>query len=78
MYEHILNGIKSQNNIQTDEKLAEHLISLQPNVKNLRSAFRKYPVQFDYKSKTVQDSYMTDVTQEFKNNLERISLQDAR
>jgi len=57
MYDEILKGIQTHYKMN-DVELNTHLEDLKPYVKNLRTAFRHFPVRFDYKSIPTQEAYM--------------------
>lgn len=58
MYNELLNGIYSANNLNNDIAKANYLRSLQEHVRNLRQAYRTYPVHFDYTNRNIQEAYL--------------------
>jgi hypothetical protein len=58
MYQDLLNGIYSVNNITSQQGKIAFLQALQEDVKSLRKAFTVYPVTFDYTNINIQASYL--------------------
>lgn len=58
MYQDILNGLYEANSFINHAQKITYLQSLQKDVRTLRSAFRKYPVEFDYTNTNIQASYL--------------------
>jgi hypothetical protein len=58
IYELILNGLYSANNIKLEREKINFLKSLQPYVTSLRSSFRNKQINVDYRDKNVQAAYL--------------------
>jgi hypothetical protein len=85
LYEHILEGLYTENKIVTEKQKEEFLQNLQFNVRDLRSGYKNSCVQADYRDKSTQAAYLLAYYPQYaemtyaileRQNFKRIPLQD--
>ena len=56
--EEIFESIKEENNLEVEKEITHYLSKLKSNLVEIRNAYRKPPVEFDYKGKKNQEVYL--------------------